>query len=239
MSGKEALLETRREEAIAFFHVNQAARTAAERVIALIFSVSAIAASIGAAAETLDVVIPLPALIFLLLSYMFQQYADLTTIGVTRRRLEDEVNAELGGHKGLVYETAVAEIRKKPPLVFGVRLLQTMLGLVALSATILAAKVALDGHDSLVIAGFAAGTAVTLASASWSFLDMHRSERETIKMLERQNLGGDRMVWIPEGLYAEALGNANRDELERETFVRLVKTALMTPESRDGGSGGS
>lgn len=226
MSGQEALLETRREEAIAFFHVNQAARTAAERVIALIFSVSAIAASIGAAAETLDVVIPLPALIFLLLSYMFQQYADLTTIGVTRRRLEDQVNAELGGKKGLIYETAVAEIRKKPPLVFGVRLLQTMLGLVALGATVLAAVVALDGHSWLVIAGFAVGTVITFVSALWSFLDMHRSERETLEMLDRQNLGGDRMVWIPEDLYEKALENAKGDELERETLIRLVRAGL-------------
>lgn len=175
MSTSQRLLETRREEAIAFFHVNQAARTAAERVIALIFSVSAIAASIGAAAGTLDVVIPLPALIFLLLSYMFQQYSDLTVIGVTRRRLENLVNAELGEQKGLVYETVVAEIRKKPPFVVGVRLLQTMLGLVALGATILAAKVALDGHNALVIVGFAAGTSVAYVSAVWSFVDMHRA----------------------------------------------------------------
>lgn len=226
MSAAKSLLETRREEAIAFFHVNQAGRTAAERVIALIFSVSAIAASIGAAAETLDVVIPLPALIFLLLSYMFQQYADLTTIGVTRRRLEDQVNAELGGEKGLVYETAVAEIRKKTPLVFGVRLLQTMLGLVALGATVLAAVVALDGHNGLVICGFAAGTIVTFVSALWSFVDMRRSERETLKMLDRQNLGGDRLVWIPEDLFQKAQRQAQPGELERETFIRLVQTGL-------------
>jgi len=168
----------------------------------------------------------LPALIFLLLSYMFQQYADLTTIGVTRRRLEDQVNAELGGKKGLIYETAVAEIRKKPPLVFGVRLLQTMLGLVALGATVLAAVVALDGHSWLVIAGFAVGTVITFVSALWSFLDMHRSERETLEMLDRQNLGGDRMVWIPEDLYEKALENAKGDELERETLIRLVRAGL-------------
>jgi hypothetical protein len=226
MSSREALLETRREEAIAFFHVNQAGRTAAERVIALIFSVSAIAASIGAAAETLDVIIPLPALIFLLLSYMFQQYADLTVIGVTRRRLEDRVNADLGGHKGLVYETVVAEIRKKPPLKFGVRFLQTMLGLVALGATVLAATVALNDHGSWVVLGFAMGTGIAIASALWSFVDMHRARRETNKMLDRQNLGGDRVVWIPEELYDEALGGARGEELERETFSRLIRQAL-------------
>jgi len=67
--------ETRPEEAIVFFQVNQAGRTAVERVVALFFSVTAIAGSVGVAAGTPDVVLPLPPLLLLLLSCMFQRYA--------------------------------------------------------------------------------------------------------------------------------------------------------------------
>src|SRR5258708_7629895 len=131
------LVETRRAEALAFFDVNQRARTAAERVMALIFSVSSIAASVGVAAKTSRVVLPLPSVLFLLLSYMFQQYGDLTVVGATRRRLEDLVNAAIGG-KGLVYETAVAQIRQVNPLVRSVRVLQASMGLIVAAATIFA-----------------------------------------------------------------------------------------------------
>lgn len=117
------LSSARREEAITLFQVNQAGRTAVERVVALFFSVAAIAGSVGIAAGTPDVVLPLPALLLLLLSYMFQQYADLTVLGTARRHLEDLVNEGLGG-KALIYETAVAQIRQTSPLVRSVRLLQ-------------------------------------------------------------------------------------------------------------------
>jgi hypothetical protein len=123
----------RRDEAIAFFQVNQAGRTAVERVVALFFSVAAIAGSVGVAAHTPDVVLPLPPLLLLLLSYMFQQYGDLTVIGTARRHLEDLVNQAVEG-KGLIYETAVAQVRQVPPLVHSMRLLQSLLGLIVLAA---------------------------------------------------------------------------------------------------------
>ena len=156
MSNAERI-QTRREEAIAFFHVNQTGRNAVERVVALFFSVAAIAGSVGVAAGTPDVLLPLPALLFLLLSYMFQQYADLTVLGCTRRRLEDLVNSEIGA-KGLVYETAVAQIRQVNPLVRSVRFLQALLGVVVLGAFAVATAVAFRDHDTLILVGYLCGT---------------------------------------------------------------------------------
>ncbi|HET9593330.1 MAG TPA: hypothetical protein VFP17_10475, partial [Solirubrobacterales bacterium] len=160
-------IQTRREEAIAFFHVNQTGRNAVERVVALFFSVAAIAGSVGVAAGTPDVLLPLPALLFLLLSYMFQQYADLTVLGCARRRLEDLVNSELEA-KGLVYETAVAQIRQVNPLVRSVRLLQGLLGLVVLAALIVATVVAVREHDSLILVGYSCGTLLAILSFGYS-----------------------------------------------------------------------
>ena len=143
MTDASEIRDIRTQEAITFFQVNQAARSAMERVIALIFSVSAIAGSVGTAAGTADVVIPLPALIFLLLSYSFQQYADLTVLGAARRRLEDLVNTGLDA-ESLIYETAIAEIRQKSPLVLSVRVLQTMLGLLVSATLVVGCVVALQ-----------------------------------------------------------------------------------------------
>jgi hypothetical protein len=219
------LLETRRAEAIAFFEVNQAARTAAERVMALIFSVSGIAASVGIAADTDRVVVPLPAVLLLLLSYMFQQYGDLTVVGTTRRYLEDLVNDELHG-EGLVYESAVARIRQVPPLVQSVRMLQTAMGLVLAAATGWAIWIIVEGVPELMVIGFAFATAVALASAALSYRDMLRSGSESAEKLRAQGLGENRLIWIPPRLYERALQQRTADELERETFVRLLERGL-------------
>lgn len=219
------LLQTRREEAIAFFHVNQAARNAAERVVTLFFAVAAIAGSVGAAAGTFDVVLPLPPLMLLLLSYMFQQYADLTIIGTARRRLEDLVNDQLGG-EGLIYETIVAEIRKKPPLIHSLKLFQVLLGILVVAITVMAVIVAITNHDPLVLVVFGAATTLTAASALYSYLHMLGSEKATTIKLNQQGLGHRRAVWISSNLYAEARDNAPADELEQETFERLIRSRL-------------
>jgi hypothetical protein len=226
-------MQTRRDEATAFFQVNQAGRTAVERVVALFFSVAAIAGSVGVAAGTPDVVLPLPALLFLLLSYMFQQYADLTVLGTARRRLEDLVNDQLGatgelGAKGLVYETAVAQIRQVKPLVHSVRLLQGLLGAVVLGATAMATIVAFNDHSTLVPISYVTGTSLAIVSAGYSFFHMRRSARVTDEKLAEQGLDDERLVWISADLFDEARRAAKRGELERQTFERLIRTGLSS-----------
>lgn len=219
------LAQTRREEAIAFFHVNQTGRNAVERVVALFFSVAAIAGSVGVAAGTPDVLLPLPALLFLLLSYMFQQYSDLTVLGGTRRRLEDLVNEQIGG-KGLVYETAVAQIRQVPPLANSIRLLQGLLGVVVLGATAVATVVAVRDHNALILIAFLLGTAVAMASALFSYVHMLRTPTICAEKLAEQGLDDERLVWISSDLFDEAVDAAERGELQRQTFNRLIRLGL-------------
>ena len=218
-------VQTRREEAIAFFHVNQTGRNAVERVVALFFSVAAIAASVGVAAGTPDVLLPLPALLFLLLSYMFQQYSDLTVLGNARRRLEDLVNDELGA-KGLVYETAVAQIRQVTPLVRSVRYLQGLLGVVVLGATVAASVIAFRDHDALISVGYVVGTLLAAASAGYSYLHMLHTPRIAAEKLAKQGLDDERLVWISSALFEEAQEAAKGGELQREMFERLIRQGL-------------
>jgi hypothetical protein len=223
-------VQTRREEAIAFFHVNQTGRNAVERVVALFFSVAAIAGSVGVAAGTPDVLLPLPALLFLLLSYMFQQYSDLTVLGSARRRLEDLVNDQLGV-KGLLYETAVAQIRQVKPLVHSVRFLQGLLGLVVLGAMTVATVIAFQDHSTLIRAAYVAGTTIAIASAGYSYVHMVRTPRITGEKLAEQGLDDERLVWISSDLFDEAQEAATGGELQRQTFERLIRRGLSSTDS--------
>jgi hypothetical protein len=221
------LVHSRREEAIAFFHVNQTGRTAVERVVALFFSVTAIAGSVGVAAGTPNVILPLPSLLFLLLSYMFQQYGDLTVLGTARRHLEELVNDRIGG-KGLIYEIAVAEVRKSAPLKWSVRVLQSLLGVVVIGATAVGAKVAVDDHDTPILLGFVAATCLAATSAGYSYWHMLISAREADKVLARQGLDDRNSIWLPAELHRQAMEARRGGELEQETLERLVRSGIET-----------
>lgn len=223
------LTQTRRDEAIAFFHVNQAARNAAERVVALFFTVTAIAGSVGVAAHNPDAVLPLPALLLLLVSYMFQQYADLTVIGTTRRRLEDLVNNEVGGD-GLVYESTVAPIRKTPPLSHSMRFFQSLIFLIGMVATVAGAIVAVRAHNALILTAFSLATFLASISCFYSYLHMQKSGDVTTARLRKEGLGDRCGVLIPVSLYREARNNALPDETESETFERLLRATLAREE---------
>lgn len=226
MSIEDQQAQTRREEAIAFFHVNQTGRNAVERVVALFFSVAAIAGSVGVAAGTPDVLLPLPALLFLLLSYMFQQYADLTVLGGARRRLEDLVNDQIGA-KGLIYETAVAQIRQVKPLSNSVRLLQGLLGAVVIGAAVVATVVAFE-DSTLIRVAYLTGTALAIASAVYSYVHMLVTPKITEEKLDQQGLDDRRLVWIASDLFDEARKAAIGNEIERQTFERLIRQGLSS-----------
>jgi hypothetical protein len=176
------LLNMRRDEAMALFHANQAGRNAAERVAVVIVALASIAAAAGIERGSIDVVIPLPALYALLLSYAFQQYADVTVIGAARRRLEDLVNQRLGA-TALVYETAVAPIRKVPPLSVSVRVLQVLVGVIV-AAVLAVASVAAADETVLVRTAYWIGTLLCFGSAGLSFRAMHQSWDEAVSRLD-------------------------------------------------------
>ncbi len=224
---QEQLNEIRASEAVALFQANQAGRNAIERVVGLFLSVGAIAGTTAAATHSADAVLPLPAFLLLLFSYMFQQYTDLTVLGRARLRLEDLVNTDLAA-PALIYETAVAEIRQRFPLVVGVRLLQILLGLVAFGATAAATVIAFNNDDTWIRKGFVAGTTLALASALISFAQMHIAKRVTDEQLKEEGLDDARPLWVSNQMFEEVLEERRLGEVSRQTTERLLRRALTT-----------
>lgn len=188
MADRSELLETYRAEAIALLTINQRARLAALWLTVAIFTLIALTVVVGIVAQTDDVVIPLPAAVLVVTSCLFQQYADLTVIGAARALLERRIGTALGEY-GLIYESAVAPIRKRAPLVVGVRLMQATSALIIAAAIGVGAVVAFDDQPVRVELGFAVLTGAALASAVLSYRDMLRSgpvaSRELEAALER------------------------------------------------------
>jgi hypothetical protein len=222
---QEQLNEIRATEAVALFQANQAGRNAVERVVGLFLSVGAIAGTTAAATRSPNAVLPLPAFLLLLFSYMFQQYTDLTVIGRARLRLENLVNANLPG-RALIYETTVAQIRQRYPLVLGMRLLQGLLGLVAIAATAAALVVAIHSDDPRILWGFIAGTSLTFVSAALSYIQMLRCSSVADKQLESEELGNDEALWISPKLHSEIMALSHPGEVPRQTAERLLRKAL-------------
>jgi hypothetical protein len=224
-AAQEQLNEIRATEAVALFQANQSGRNAIERVVGLFLSVGAIAGTAAAATKSADAVLPLPAFLFLLFSYMFQQYTDLTVLGRARLRLEDLVNTSLSG-RALIYETTVAHIRQRYPLSWSVRVLQGLLALVAAGATAGATVVAVRDGNPWIMRGYLAGTALALFSAVFSYVHMLLSPSITDKQLEMEELGSDQALWVSPGLHREILDQARPGEVPRQTADRLMRKAL-------------
>jgi hypothetical protein len=224
---QEQLNAIRADEAVALFQANQAGRNAIERVVGLFLSVGAIAGTTAAATSSPDAVLPLPAFLFLLFSYMFQQYTDLTVLGRARLRLESLVNTDLDA-RALIYETTIAEIRQRYPLSWSVRMLQSLLGLVALGATAGATIVAIRSADTWILIGYVAGTALALASALFSYVHMLKSPSIADDQLEREELGSEQALWVSPELHEKVLKQVRRGEVPRETAERLLEKALAS-----------
>ena len=65
-------IDTLRAEAIALFEANQAGRSAAERVGALVLTVVGLTVAAGVSADSTAVALALPPIVLLLVAYMFQ-----------------------------------------------------------------------------------------------------------------------------------------------------------------------
>src|SRR4051812_10941301 len=109
------LSTARAEEAAALFDVNQRRRGHAEATLVLVAVLGLIVTSASIALHHPAVFLPFPPIALLLASLAFQQYADVTVIGVARRQVERSINTAAGG-PALVYETRIAHIRKIRPL---------------------------------------------------------------------------------------------------------------------------
>jgi hypothetical protein len=161
------LIQSLRAEALALFSVNQAGRQAAERVLVIIIAVSAILVGAMIRGGHNDAGMVMPPLLFLLLSYMFQQYIEVTVTGAAREHLERKL-AGLLRDRGLIYECAVAPIRKTAPLKRSFRLLQVLVGIVVGGVVIACTLIAFDGQPWYVTAGYGIATLTAAISAGWS-----------------------------------------------------------------------
>lgn len=225
---RDDLLAARQAEAAALFVANQAQRTSAERVLQVLIAAVGITVAAGIAQKTMSVVIPLPAVCGLALSYVFRQYADLTTMGAARRRLEDSVNSMIGA-PGLIYETAVAPIRREPRLLIILWLMWALIA-GAVLAIVAVATVAAAREHWAALAAYLAFTVATLISAYLSFADMRRSWDVAMRALD-VHFGSDRLVWIPRVLEARALGRRS----PQETVTEFISSVIELGAKHSGG----
>lgn len=134
-----------------------------------------VVATTAAATGDIDVVIPFPALFFLVVSLMCQQYADLTVLGMARRELELRVNREFPA-PAMLYETHIAPIRKGWPggkgRYVGLTVLQILaVGLPALGG-LAAACAAISNETTWAKIAFGVATAICAASGARSYYEM-------------------------------------------------------------------
>jgi hypothetical protein len=102
---------------------NQRRRVLAEATLVVTVCLLTLVGAIAIAAHDADIFLVAPPATLFLTALNFQRYADVSVIGSARHVLEEHLNRELGGG-GLIYESRVADIRKSPPLVRSVRVLQ-------------------------------------------------------------------------------------------------------------------
>ncbi len=95
-------------------------------------------------------------------------------MGAAREALERRLTATLGTH-ALIYEMAVAPIRKRTPLVASVRVLQALTAVIVIGLVAAGGVIAFDDQPLGVKVGFSLLTATTLVSAALSYRDMLRS----------------------------------------------------------------
>jgi hypothetical protein len=168
------ILATRRAEAIALLEANQRGRTRGSLALASGLLVIVVAGTVGIACDTPALAIPVPTVLLLLMSELFQYYADVTVLGAARRRLEELVNAELAA-PCLIYESFVADIRKRPPLVRSERVLQTAAPVTVLGSIVVATLVTYTGQPGWVEILFPVATLAGIVTATLSYRAMRQS----------------------------------------------------------------
>jgi hypothetical protein len=182
-----ALIQTWRAEAVALLEVNQRARSFAATVsVVLYLTIAADVVACVLAHDSTPLCV-LPLLVLGLLSLLFQLYADLTVIGTAREALERLLEARLG-EPVLIYESVIAPIRKEPPLVFSVRILQTLYALTAVGAIVAGVLAAFRGHSVGVELLVCTATVLGATSAALSYRDMLRSAPVTARRIRHANL---------------------------------------------------
>jgi hypothetical protein len=139
--------------------------------------------------ESIIAVALAPTVLFLA-AIMFQQFADVSVLGAGRATLEEQLAARLGA-RALIYEHAVAPVRKRPPLVRSIRALQLAIGALILPLLAAGTYVALEGQRSwpVPVAYFTITTVAALVAAM-SYRDMLRAGPVAREQFGRSIAGG-------------------------------------------------
>lgn len=177
------LIESRRAEAVELLRLNQRLRMSATWTMIAALVIAATGTIAAVLARDLAVLLPLPTVTTLLCALGFQQFADVSVVGAARRDLEQLLDSELGG-LALLYESAVAGIRQRAPLVVSVRLLQAAWATSLLALLIAASDAAYSsGYEIWVVVAYSVLTAVALLAAGASYRDMLRSGRRAGRVI--------------------------------------------------------
>src|SRR4029077_20453498 len=105
--------------------------------------------------------------------------------------------------RALIYETAVAKIRQRRPLVLSVRVLQGMLGAVTAAAMVAGFVVAARSDSAWIEHGYIVVTALAFASFAFSYRHMYMAERVTEETLMKEGFSADRPLWVSRDVHSE------------------------------------
>jgi hypothetical protein len=170
------LLDARRDEAATLLAVNQRIRIAAVLTLVAGALLAAAAITLAIALQNSLVLMAAPPVLVLLCALAFQQFAEVSVIGVARAHLEAAVNEQLNG-TALLYETVVAPVRQRRPLAASVRILQVVWGSGVLGVLIAGTVAACDQPEVWVAALYSAFTLASVLACGVSYRDMLRSGR--------------------------------------------------------------
>jgi hypothetical protein len=185
MPDPDFVAETYRAEAASLFAANQDSRRAAERTAFFVLTLIGVAVAAGISAHSDLVALALSPLTLILMSYMCQQYVDVTVLGAAREILEKRLAAALGT-PGLIYELAVSPTRQGPPFTTSQRILNVATGLVVIGAVVAGIVVAAEGQRWYWEVLFIASTCISALSLAASFRDMNRAGAEAKSLVEKR-----------------------------------------------------
>jgi hypothetical protein len=158
---------------------------AAERTAFFVLTLIGVATAAGISAHSDLVALALSPLTLILMSYMCQQYVDVTVLGAAREILEKRLAKTLG-EPTLIYELAVSPTRQGAPFTASLRILNVATGLVVIGAVVAGVVVAAEGQRWYWEALFTTSTCVSTFSLGASFRDMHRAGREAGGLIEKR-----------------------------------------------------
>lgn len=109
--GRQQLIESWRTEAMALFSTAQSYNARMDQLVAFAVTLMAAAAVLGLKDHREEVLLGVPAVMLLLMTYALQVHTDVRVMGIARRRLEQRLEEELG-QPALIYRLYVEGYRR-------------------------------------------------------------------------------------------------------------------------------